>query len=652
MATQHLESYHKWLLENAFWNDEVVETKTSSIGGVGVFWKHPDMLEDSLLDGVLLRVPKSNILSSKNSSIYNLLVDHQEIYGDMVPDINLSEGMHSLIIAFVYELSMGQSSPWYDYLKAIDPQATNIELPICLWTHTQRELLNNTECKTLGMLHMDELVALFEECIRFAKNNAKYVDIPSIFKIESSVKDDQKFAEYKKNLTVFGACIQSVVSRAFQVDDFHGPSLVPGADLFNHLSPTIDDEGQVIERENVHFVCDGGENVCGECGEHECDHMFEDSDEDDDSDEHLEEHEHQNGCPCSDQEDGNNGDEDIDVSAVEYSDVEVEESEAEQESEQESQTDEVGDDSSSDSEVGEITMELIQQLEREENEDSDSDEESEPAEDNFIEDTNSDADTTVNQDLKMQLLDSSKCVDIVLTSLPSAEYDFEVFNTYGNDLPNPYLLQRYGFVCKPNEANINDSCSLQEQLTKYVSGLESRSGTNKANQLKAKLSWLESNFDLVAEIVHEVSRAQLDDDDDDEDDEDDDNDPEDDEYNFPEDWRSSVKVHFNGSLSIHTFLILRLILLPFKIFYLKLHKCRKSKLDQQIVKYLLDTDSYETEINKILKGWCENKLKGYPSLKPLNHKHENSTDIVRFETTKNLVEQEVAIIERALSVLS
>ena len=36
MATSNLESYTKWLRENAFWNEGLLDVKPSPIGGVGL----------------------------------------------------------------------------------------------------------------------------------------------------------------------------------------------------------------------------------------------------------------------------------------------------------------------------------------------------------------------------------------------------------------------------------------------------------------------------------------------------------------------------------------------------------------------------------------------------------------------------------------
>ena len=237
-----------WLEKNAFWNADILsveESKTTS--GVGVFLK-TDSSEDE--DNLLLRIPKANILSSKNTFICNLLNDFNELYSGN-PDVNLTKGMHSVVISFIYELSAGKNSPWFDYVSTIDPKQENDEfsnIPICLWTTEEKEMLKNTECDLLGMLNSDELVQFYIECIRFAHINEKYAGMPEIFDLElpSDSNELESFLTSKhfEKVVMFAKYVQTVISRAFAVDDFHGLSLVPGADLFNHIVPVMQQQDE------------------------------------------------------------------------------------------------------------------------------------------------------------------------------------------------------------------------------------------------------------------------------------------------------------------------------------------------------------------------------------------------------------------------
>lgn len=607
LPVMDVELYLLWLKDNAFWNQDLVYLKESPLGGIGVFWNLEKPVDPSFEDAILLRVPKSNILSPKNSLIYNLLVDYNEMYGS--EELDLSSGMHALIISFIYELNMDRKSPWFEYLAAIDPNSVPIDSPLCLWNDLERKCLSKTECGILGMTDLHELVILFEECVKFAANNENLISIPPVFKVDLSQRGGEDFKVYKDNLETFGKYVQAVISRAFQVDEYHGPSLVPGADLFNHLSPILDND-EIQERENVHFVCDA--DVCHICGEGECDH--EDEDEEDDIEEIK-----------LDDIDGESGSEKELEGLTELieSDMEVEQTIEEDE----------------DSSVGEITMEYIEkleQLEREEAEKHHSDVEEDLVQSSDQESASDSGDepSEVADDLHNQLSDSSKCVDIVLVSPPDEKHDYEIFNTYGNELSNPYLLQRYGFVSIKDEPNINDSCLLNVQLMAHINRLKKSSTSIRLKQLEAKLEWLEDNFDIIAEILSEIEKPPKQDEEggDDEDEE-----SEEELTEVPESWQLSAKVHFSGNVSIYTILILTLIELPFKIFNLKLFKCPKNKLDQRIVKYLLESD---IKVNLTITDWCERKLGSY--IKP------NSNNEARQNIIENLIFQEEEILKRAL----
>lgn len=616
MTTQHMDRYFKWLEENAFWNKELLDVKSSKISGIGVFWKHPQQLKSSLIDTILLRVPKNNLLSCKNSLIYNLLVDYNETKGGENDGIDLSQGMHGLIISFIYELYMGLSSPWYDYMVAIDPKVTEIDVPICLWEKEERNLLSNTECAMMGMLNLDELVLLFEECVKFSHTNETYVAIPEIFQVDK----DKDLNHYKSQLYHFGACVQSVISRAFQVDDYHGPSLVPGADLFNHLSP-VSENGEVKYRENVHFVCDGGMDVCSICGEQQCDHEDEEMEEMEEEEEGEENEESDEKNEESDEENEGN-----------------EESEEDEESEGEEQDDDSNSDldleSEDDNDITEITMDMINELENDQNEsesenEDDADETEYPS---FMKEV-------FESDLGTQLSDSAQCVDIVLTRLPQSKYEYEVFNTYGNELADPFLLQRYGFV---NQGNLNNNCSLSLQMTKYIKKLTTNSSTGKLDQLQKKLSWLEDNFELLCEVVHEVNLSEHDKEQDEENDE---FKLDMEEEDFPESWKVSAKVYRDGKISLHTFAVLELINIPYKMFELKLKHCKlQKKLAQRIYNHLVIQQPSEQHF-PLIKTWCQARLLGYPK------EAKEAKGTTRSQIINYIINDEKTILNEAIESL-
>lgn len=78
-----------------------------------------------------------------------------------------------------------------------------------------------------------------ELVVPFFKDNAR-----RLAKVASHPVSDDAYSFDK-----FMACSSIVASRCFQVDQVHGDSLVPMADMFNHLSS-----------ESVHLECDGNGN--------------------------------------------------------------------------------------------------------------------------------------------------------------------------------------------------------------------------------------------------------------------------------------------------------------------------------------------------------------------------------------------------------
>ncbi|KAJ8140278.1 hypothetical protein OY671_006529 [Metschnikowia pulcherrima] len=542
-----------WLSENAFWNAELLELKPSKIGGLGVFWTLGPK-DDENNDRLMLRVPKSNILSPANSFIHPLLMEYQ----CKNADVGLKAGMPALILTTLYELSQGTRSPWFYYLKSID--FYHSQIPLCFWADKAKEPLRNTECDILGMLESKEAIRMYWECVRFAESVQHLVPIPSLL---------NRHRMSQRSVNLFGRFLQAVISRAFHVDKYHGLALVPGADLFNHLSP-LEKDGVIQHRENVHFECDDGDDLCAYCGETGCAHMDESDDEEladlvklakteamqdsdrsqgtnemhdiqeeeEEGDEEMKEGE--NGMAhddlaglvdeiCSDEEQYGPAESDTDEE-----DNEIEENGLEENGEKD------GNDYDIDIDVNKpITMADIAQLEDELENDagSETDAESEAETDlddeeastisgeekdeanggqeNFSEGSSSEGPSSGTtsmassfkiegahaQELAEELTDGTKCCDIVVAHLPNERYDYELFNTYGNSLSNAYLLQRYGFV---SEKNPNTTCSLSVQVFADIKRLERTEVSDR--QIKMKLEWLERcGFDVINDLSVQMS---------------------------------------------------------------------------------------------------------------------------------------------------
>lgn len=675
----------RWLEKNAFWNGDILrvgESKTTS--GVGVFLNTDSHEGD---DNLLLRIPKANILSSKNTFICNLLNDFNELYSEN-PDVNLTKGMHSVVISFIYELSAGKNSPWFDYVSSIDPKQENDEfcnVPICLWTKEEKEMLKNTECDLLGMLNSDELVQFYIECIRFAHINEIYAGMPEIFDLElppnSNELESFLVSKHFEKVVTFAKYVQTVISRAFAVDDFHGLSLVPGADLFNHIVPVLeqhDKSFKIQSRENVHFVCDG-DDVCTICGESNCENHNEEQAEDEDEEiiEEIEkegendiideqEHEHEE----AENEDDEDGliENDLSSSSDSEESDENNESDDEDQSDQKSDTAEIP-------EISEITMDFIKEMEDDLGNNEDSEAETAKSDEEVSTLSLSEADETedllniqtghsmsAEEELAIQLSDSSQCCDILLTNLPLEEYEYELFNTYGNTLSNPYLLQRYGFVNDLKEPNVNDSCLLSVQMFSYLKAYKKNNSGIKVKQLDVKLQWYEEiGFDIVNDLVNDYNHSHLNGDYPDQqgdhehkegggccDNEDEDNNMAD--NTTPETWQLSPLVRYDGSLSPQTYALLRIILMPFKLFQSKLLKCDSNrKLARRIFRLVLpfENTSQHEEIHQLIKDWCQNRLSRYN-----DYTRMKASTKIRDEIIHNLIKQEQCILQRVIKKLS
>jgi len=619
-TVESLTSLVDWLNNNAFWRDDLV-IKPSTFGGVGVFLEPQDEEDDPLL----LRIPKSNLLASKNSFIYNLLVEYQ----DGKDEGSLISGMYSLIIAVIYEVSIQHKSPWFDYLKSIDFKSSST--PICLWDEKDKQNLANTEIDLKNLLKYDEIIEFYIECIQFAHTYSHIVEIPDVLNISAdSLTIETAFTKYHEKVLEFGQIIQSVISRAFKIDNFYDLALVPGADLFNHIDPVMS-ENKVVGRENIHFVCDA--EVCETCGEDDCAHDEEDEDEED---------EEENEDIEVDEEDASSETEDIDEDREDSEELKDSVSSSESSDEEEVNEEEQIQEEPEEVPITEITLEYIANMENELDCDSEAEtvpEDGEVSTLSLSDDDNEDDQAEksmsgANLDLAKELSDSSKCCDVVMMSLPTKEFGYEVFNSYGNE-PNAYLLQRYGFITPKNVA---DSCLLSVQVFKHIKTLKSNISTEKVKQLEDKFDWFEAiGYDLINQLLDEEmhkDKKSCEKDTEDKNCEDteakgcekDENctdgccDDHEDENEVPETWQLSPRIDFNGQCSPQTYIILKLIDLPYKIFKHKIVSVKKEKKLVQRVRELFISEN-NNEYNETIKKWCLQRLERYPTLvKSPNHK--------------------------------
>ncbi|CAK7903351.1 hypothetical protein CAAN1_07S07030 [[Candida] anglica] len=658
---------NSWLSRNAFWNTDVVEIEATEEGLEVV----PSPQAEGLDDRPLLRIPKGNILSIKNASINNLLEDwaesellakldkmmDQEEEGNVDDDnddddderVNLKDvDVHSLVLALIYEHSVGNKSPWYEFIASIEVEEQ--PLPLNMWKEEDKKLLYNSECDLLHMLDGGDVVRLLEECRKFAEGNKEFVDIPEVFERVEHKKQEQE------KLELFGKFLQVVFSKSLYIDGFHGLALVPGADLFNRSKFEID------------FVKE--EEVCEICGEEECEH-----EEDDEEEEIVVDEDDEEGLEIESGEVGEDDEEmDVDEEGPEitegditfgdvsfgddYSDSERAPEWELEETEGESGEDEDSDDTDGEDMVGndgkeideddedekneveeevlvEITPEYItameEELEEEEHEEDEEEgeeeegeeEEGEGEEDDEMEDDEADSPLVLSDDEDLsgerddlfQQLVTAQCCDIIPLNY---QYD-KKFNNCG-DMPNAHLLQRYGFVEEDNE---NDSCTLTVQMFSYLKKVEGP----KKMLLDVKLQWYEEvGFEIVNELCQEDESGHDhkhggecgDEGCEDEgcgdkecgdkecgdegcgdkkcgdegcgDDCGDEGcgEPSEPSISEPTSWELSPRVNFDGSPTPQTYALIKLILLPFNLFNAKFLNCAsEKKLIRRIVERLL-----------------------------------------------------------------
>ncbi|KAJ1924437.1 hypothetical protein IWQ60_005201 [Tieghemiomyces parasiticus] len=190
---------------------------------------------------VVVRIPKSAVLSPKSSGIANIIED-EELAGGI-----------ALTLSVMFELARGPHSPWYGYLNSLPRK---VYIPV-LWQPRQLALLEGTDLARDLINDREELASDYQELILPIVTNH-----PDVFTPPEAFTFDR-----------FLQVTSVVTSRAFQVDNYHGDAMVPFADLFNHLTG-----GEHVHIEAEADVC----VVCGESGG--CEHTIaEDDDEETDA---------------------------------------------------------------------------------------------------------------------------------------------------------------------------------------------------------------------------------------------------------------------------------------------------------------------------------------------------------------------------------
>jgi hypothetical protein len=188
-----------WLRANGVSWDESAITLAS---GEGVAAGHGIVAQRDLEAGeVLARIPKASVLSSRTTSIADILAS-----ADLEADVALN-------IAIAYELARGRKSRFHGYLETL-PRSENLPHE---WADARAsEILRGTEVAEHAATHRQRLTSEFETHARplLAKHSV----------LGNSGLTAEAYA--------IAATLNS--SRAFFVDERHQEALVPLMDLFNH----------------------------------------------------------------------------------------------------------------------------------------------------------------------------------------------------------------------------------------------------------------------------------------------------------------------------------------------------------------------------------------------------------------------------------
>ncbi|KAJ3282795.1 hypothetical protein HK104_010721, partial [Borealophlyctis nickersoniae] len=233
-----LRTLEEWFKEHDVSYDEYAIKLVLNLRGSGGKTQHAMgvvAVRDLRVGETVCRISKEAILSPKTTAIADILEQH-----------DLSIGVLGLTVALAFEMSLGEKSPFFGYLSTL-PEREN--LPI-FWSEAELEELKGTD--------------LGEAVLR---DKALLIDDFETHVVPMCKEHPDLLPPSKITCDLFLRAASLVASRAFQVDAFHGDSMVPLADTFNHKT----------NAEIVHFESEG--DVCPTCGSfYECDCNDDDDD--------------------------------------------------------------------------------------------------------------------------------------------------------------------------------------------------------------------------------------------------------------------------------------------------------------------------------------------------------------------------------------
>ncbi|TPX37021.1 hypothetical protein SmJEL517_g00802 [Synchytrium microbalum] len=232
-SPERLKALLAWFKSNDISMDKIRVSSSSSSNGLGLCIM---AAKDLKLGDVVCEIPKTTVLSCKSTAIAHILEEHE------------IAGVLGLSLSVMFEITQGVNSPWHEYLMTM-PEREDIPL---FWSDTDLTELASTDLES--KLAKDKILL-----------KADWTD--NIVPILEANQD--LFPPTVYSYDFFLRAMSLVTSRAFQVDAYHGDSMVPLADIFNHKTAG----------EHVHIESDA--DVCLICGSNcECEHVMEAQDMD------------------------------------------------------------------------------------------------------------------------------------------------------------------------------------------------------------------------------------------------------------------------------------------------------------------------------------------------------------------------------------
>lgn len=194
-------------------------------------------------------------------------------YGPPCPRDALCPSVFQLPAALLFEFVLGEKSRWWHYIRILRQSLSHIGVPLSLSDEDVTKLFYGTSIDDMTVRMRSNLKDAFKNSVhQLLRRRASELSM-DLQKVDSLSDADLIWA------------FSCVTSRAFQIARFHGNSMVPVADMFNHRT----------NLEHVHIVGDSDDSS-----------VDSDDDSSDDSSDNSENESDGNDC-TSDQENNCNG---------------------------------------------------------------------------------------------------------------------------------------------------------------------------------------------------------------------------------------------------------------------------------------------------------------------------------------------------------